>query len=61
MMKALLAQAQGQKDPKSVAKEAEAAKQKAVKNLQKKLTNHILKKLDADAPMVEVAKKLKVL
>ena len=37
-MKTLLAQAQGQKDPKKVAAEAAAAKQKAVKNIQKKLT-----------------------
>ena len=58
MMKNMLAQAQNKP---SRAEAAAAAKQKAVKNIQKKLTQNILKKLDNDQPMVEVAKKLKVL
>lgn len=60
-MKSLLAKAQQQKDPKALAAQAAAAKQKAVRNIQQKLTANILKKLDNDAPMIEVAKKLKII
>jgi hypothetical protein len=59
MMKNMLAQANTNKP--NVAQQAALAKKKAVKNIQKTLTQNILKKLDNDQPMVEVAKKLKVL
>ena len=41
--------------------QAAAAKQKAVKNIQKQLTDKIMKKLDTDAPMVEVSKQLNMI
>ena len=62
MMKNMLAQAQGQKkDPRVLAAQAAQAKQKAVKNIQQQLTQKIMSKLDNDAPIVEVAKKLKMI
>ena len=61
MMKSMLAQAQAHKDPKLLAAQAQAAKQKAVKNIQQQLTQKIMSKLDNDAPIVEVAKKLKMI